>query len=76
VEFFAAHPPGHDQSGFFEYPQVLHDTEARHAMPLLESAQRLAVLLKQRVQELAARRIGERPEDSVISGPHIAFDNM
>ena len=37
-----------------EHAQVLHDPETRHRQPSLEGAERLSILLEQRVEQLAA----------------------
>src|SRR6476620_737584 len=56
-----------DEPRLLEHAQVLHKAESRHGQPVLELAQRLAILLEEPVEELATRRVGERSED-VIHG--------
>lgn len=58
VELFAASPHGDDQVGRLQNPQMLHHRLPAHREPLAQLAERLPVVLKQTVQQLAARGIG------------------
>ena len=65
VQLLAAALAREDETGLFEHLQVLHHAEARHRQALLERTQRLTVLLKQLVEQLAPRGIGQRLEHLV-----------
>ena len=54
-----------DEARLLQHPQMLHDAEARHRQPLLERAEGLPVLLKQRIEQAPPGRIGEGSEDTV-----------
>ena len=54
-----------DQARPLEHLEVLHDPEPGHLEALLELAQGLPVALEERVEQLAASRIGERLEHIV-----------
>src|SRR5215212_11196272 len=49
VELLPALPPGDDEVGLLEDPQVLHDAVARHLQPRLELGQRPPVAGEQEV---------------------------
>ena len=65
VELLPAAPPGHDQAGVLELPQVLHDAEARHREPLLQRAERLPVRPEELIEQLAPGRVGQGLEHLV-----------
>ena len=64
--FSRPEPAGDDEARLLEDAQVLHDAEARHLELGLELRERAAVALEEPVEEMPARRIGERPEDPVV----------
>ena len=65
VELFPAPAAGGHQPGLLQHPQVLHDAEAGQGKPPDEGAERLAVVLEERVQEGAAGGVGEGLEDEI-----------
>ncbi len=60
----------HDEPRLLEHLEVIHDAEALHRQALLQSAQRLHVLLEQLVEQAAARRVGEGLEHCVHAAQH------
>src|SRR3954470_11659107 len=66
MELLPPLPPGHQEVGLLEDPQVLHDAVARHLQLRLELGQRLPVAGEQQVEQEPARRIGERLEHAVV----------
>jgi hypothetical protein len=71
VQLLAAPAARDHDAGLLEDPQMLHHAEPRHRQPLLERAERLAVLLEQLVEQAPARRVGQCFEDLVHSGDYM-----
>jgi hypothetical protein len=63
VELLAAGAARGDQPCSFQHMEVLHDTEPCHPETLDQLGERLAIALKEPVEESPAGVIGERPED-------------
>jgi len=55
-----------DEARILQDPQVLHHAEPSHLELGLELGERTAVPLEQTVEQVAASRIGECPEDVVV----------
>jgi hypothetical protein len=70
VQLLAPAPPGHDQAGLLELPQVLHHPEAGHGEAPLERGQRLAVLAEELVEQAPPRGVGQRSEHRVHDREH------
>src|SRR5438067_13202523 len=71
-----ARAAGDDEAGLLENPQVLHHAEAGHLELGLELGERTAVALEEPVEQMAAGRIGECPEDLVVVHARIIGDQM
>src|SRR5439155_2937089 len=65
MELLASPLLGHDEARLFELVQMLHHAEARHPEPPFERAQRLPVLLEERVEQAPSSWISQRPEHLV-----------
>jgi hypothetical protein len=71
VQLLAARSPGEDEPRVFEDAQVLHDAEARHLQLRLELGERAAVTREEPVEQVAPRRVRQRPEHAVVvHAPH------
>jgi hypothetical protein len=71
VELFAAVPDGGDEVGVLEEAEVLGDGLAGHVEVRAEGGEGLAVVLVEKVEELAAAGVGEGFEDVVHDGGKI-----
>lgn len=68
VELFATVPDGGDEVGVLEEIEVLGHGLAAHIEMLAERGERLAVVLVQQVEQLAAAGIGQSFENIVHDG--------
>ena len=66
VQLLPARAARDDEARVLEDAQVLHHAEPRHLELRLELRERAAVALEEPVEEMPARRVGQRPEDPVV----------
>ena len=64
-----------DEPGLLQYTQMLRYRRLRHACMGRQRGHRQLALLAQPLEERAARRIGKRPEQHVVSVLHVSINN-
>jgi hypothetical protein len=66
VQLLAARSPCEDEPGVLEDAQVFHHAEARQLQHGLELGERAAVTREEPVEQVAPRRVRQRPEHAVV----------
>jgi len=66
VQLVPALPAGDDQAGLLKQSKMLGDRLPRHLQPRAQLVQGLAVLHKQRVQQMPATPVCQRTEDCIF----------
>ena len=67
VQLRAADPVRRDEAGVLEDAEVLHHAEARDLEGAFDLAETLAVALEEAIENRAARRVRECPEDGLVA---------